>query len=164
MKEDVYEISSIFKDIDKVLGNDFIFNLSSVKTYNSIIKHLFCRMIDVYEEFFNEEEFKSWDCAYKYLSNFLNENGDHIFKILKQNENYILVSASIGDRAHIIIPKHVLCDDWKNRTLTYLGDKKVINLEKQIKSLEEILNNGPSMLADMKRELDTIKRKTYIEI
>ena len=88
----------VFKDIDRVLnGNGVYLDYELMKIFDSVLRHLLCRMIDVYEKF--PTVFPQFEPAKEeWLRDLIIEDGDYNFKLSKTKNEYRLgVQSYIDD-------------------------------------------------------------------
>ena len=131
--------------------------------YNSTIRHLLCRMIDVYEKF--PKEFSEYaDAKEEWLSDFIRDDHDYSFSIEKRGNKYYLnvTDYRYGDSPideRIKIPSCILKDDWEKSITEDLEAKKIQELEKEIDKLKEFIKNAPGKLLSLENELKNLNTK-----
>jgi hypothetical protein len=88
-----------------------------------------------------------------YFGEFLSEDCDYSF-ILKEGTEFYRLDVSDGyDGEKFRFPKCVLDDDWEEKLLKCIEDKRRNDLQKEITRLEESIKNGPAELERLKKEL-----------
>lgn len=151
---------SVFKDIDVIVNiRNCYLDAKREKTYKSIIKHLLCRLIDVYEEY--PKDFPDYIDAEEWLRDFISDNGDYVFELYERGENYSLGVTNFNydnpREEKYRIPSCILKDDWVTALNEDLKVKKILALEKEIESLKKIIKEGPSKLVALEKELEDLK-------
>lgn len=151
----------VFKDIDVIanIGNCYL-DAKRERTYKSIIKHILCRLIDVYDEY--PKDFPDFIDAEDWLRDFISDDGDYTFNLYKRGETYSLgVTDFCYDNPReekYKIPTCILKDDWVTALNEDLKLKKILSLEKEIESLKKTIKEAPSKLAALEKELEELNK------
>ena len=153
---------SSFKDIDKVLNGDGqLLDAELMKTFDSVLRHLFCRMIDIYEKYPNVyPQFE--DAKDEWLRDLITDGGDYMFKLCKTKNDYRLGFKSYSDdfysTEYVRIPFHLLEDNWEEKVEEDIKEKRISFLTKEIKKLQEVVRNAPDRIMEMEKELKELTK------
>lgn len=155
---------NFLKDMDVLASRDrYYTDTEHEAKYNSTIRHLLCRMIDVYEKF--PKEFSEYaDAKEEWLRDFIGDDNDYSFSIEKRGNKYYLnvTDYRYGDSPideKIKIPSCILEDDWEKSIAEDLEAKRVRELEKEIDKLKEFIKNAPDKLLSLENELRELNTK-----
>ena len=132
---------------DKYINHSVVW---SDKESRCFYRHLLNRLMDAHYLFPNAlPQLGSIDI---YFGEFLSEECDYSFTLKEGAEVYRLDVSDGFDNNKFRFPKCVLDDDWEDKLLKCIEDKRRSDLQKEITRLEESIKNGPAELERLKKE------------
>lgn len=158
---------NLLKQVEKIVTTRYSHRLENVsdREYESIMRQLMLRLIDVEEMFPGEYDYYE-DIKYEYLSDFLNceEDRDYSYSVeTSRGGGYKLVvtdwSTDYRRDTIIKIPSFILQDNWHNDVESQRVNRRINEIDKEIKRIEDILNTGTEQIAELNKEKTELESK-----
>lgn len=150
----------LLESVEKIVGNRYSSRSENVsdKEYDSIMRQLMCRLVDINDMF--PYEYNDYnDVKDTYLVDFLQseENRDFTYAVEKsKSDNYELVITDwLRDQRQdtiIKIPSFILQDDWIDNVEAQKKYRRINEIDKDIQRIEEVLTNGNARILELKEE------------
>ena len=156
----------LLKQVEKIVGyrvaytDDF-----SDRDYNRIMRQLMLRLVDVEEMFPGEYDYYE-DIKEEYLPDFLKceEDRDYSYSVeMSRGGGYKLVvtdwSTDYRRDTIIKIPSFILEENWHNDVESQRINRRINEINKEIKRIEDILNTGTEQIAELNKEKTELESK-----
>lgn len=134
-------------NVDKYINHTVVW---SDKDSRCFYRHLLNRLMDVYYLF--PKALPHLGSIDIYFGEFLSEECDYNFTLKEGAEFYRLDVSDGFDDDKFRFPKCVLDDDWEDKLVKCIENKRRNDLQKEIARLEESIKNGPAELERLKKE------------
>lgn len=157
----------LLKRVEKIVTTRYSHRLENVsdREYESIMRQLMLRLIDVEEMFPGEYDYYE-DIKYEYLPDFLRceEDRDYVYSVEKSSRGgYKLVitdwSTDYRRDTIIKIPVFVLEENWCNDVESQRINSRINEINKEITRIEKILNTGTEQIAELNKEKTELETK-----
>lgn len=157
----------LLKQVEKIVTTRYSHRLENVsdREYESIMRQLMLRLIDVEDMFPGAYDY--YDAVKdKYLIDFLlpEEDRDFTYAVEKSRGGVykLVVTDWLTDYRNdtvIKIPPFILEENWHNDVESQRVNKRINEIDKEIKRIEDILNTGTEQIAELNKEKTELETK-----
>ena len=158
---------NLLKQVEKIVTTRYSSRPDNVsdREHDRIMRQLMLRLIDVEEMFPGEYDYYE-DVKEEYLPDFLNceEDRDYSYSVeTSRGGGYKLVvtdwSTDYRRDTVIKIPSFILEENWCNDVESQRVNKRINEIDKEIKRIEDILNTGKEQIAELNKEKTELESK-----
>lgn len=158
---------NLLKQVEKIVTTRYSHRLENIsdREYESIMRQLMLRLIDVEEMFPGEYDYYEY-IKDEYLIDLLRPEEDRDFTYAVEKSRgggyKLVVTDWLTDYRHdtvIKIPSFILEENWHNDVESQRVNRRINEIDKEVKRIEDILNTGTEQIAELNKEKTELESK-----